>query len=368
MESVQLVNNPLVTECCRVERLYTGGALLDRWQGMGTEKDGSMSEEYLLSTSEYMGPGHPPENGLSRIALPDGGYETLVSLIQKNQAGFLGELYQETTRGHSGVLVRAGDSTVRLVIQCHPTEEKARTVLGIPFGKTEAWYIAETRRVNGEAPHLYCGFRKGVNREKWKTLLETQDVDGMLACMYKFEIQKGDCILIPAGMPHAMGPGALFVEVHEPCDYTIRMEKHYAVRSLSDEEMHYGLGFDALLDFFDYTTYSQAEIEKKCIMRPKLVREEQGGCQYDLITYAENERFEMKKLTVTGSFEPSAFDGHFGIITVRNGVRLVWKHGEMDVPQGRGIFVPAKVEGLRLEGEADVLLAYPFQIAKAGVS
>ena len=362
MEMLTLARTPLVLEHNRVQRLYTGGKLLNCWQGLPEGEDGVDSEEFLLSTTEYIGFGHPAENGLSRTGLPDGSYAVLRQLIAADPEAFLGAAYAPLCHGHSGVQVRVGNSNVRLVIQCHPTAEKARQYFHIPFGKTEAWVIAGTRTVNGAAPHLYCGFRPGVTRRQWETLFQKQDTAGMLACMYRFEVQTGDVILIPAGMPHAMGSGCLFIEIHEPCDYTIRPERNYLTKTLTDEEMHYGLGFAAMLDCFDYTTYTEEAVRARCFPQAVVERQDAQSTLTSLLCYKDTPRFAVKRLSLRGRAVLPGFEGHFALVTEHGGVQLSWDGGTVRVPQGRGIFVPAGVRGLAAEGEGELLLTYPFQL------
>ncbi len=89
----------------------------------------------------------------------------------------------------------------------------------------------------------------------------------MLKLMHKIDVHKGGVYFVPAGTAHCLGPGSVFLEIHEPCDYTFKVEKEYLpTRTFSDYEMHYGLGWDGLMDAFDYTTYTKEEIEKLCIL------------------------------------------------------------------------------------------------------
>lgn len=357
-----LAHMPFILEHNRVQRLYTGGRLLNKWQGIPEGEDGVDSEEFLVSTVEYIGFGHPVENGLSRTMLPDGSYATLRWLIAQQPDAFLGSRYREACHGHAGVLVRVGDSNVRLVIQCHPTAQKAWRQFHVPFGKTEAWVIADTRMIEGVKPYLYCGFRPGVTRKIWAELFYKQDIEGMLSCMHRFEVKRGDTILIPAGMPHAMGSGCLFIEVHEPCDYTIRPERNYLKKTLSDEEMHYGLGFDAMLDFFDYTTYNEHEILTRCFPKAVAKSETSEAVLTSLIRYENTPCFEVDRLSVRGESELPHFDGHYILIAERGTFQLKWDDKWVFVAQGRGIFVPAGVRELWASGEAELLIAYPFQI------
>lgn len=357
----ELSKRPLLLELNRVQRLYTGGRLLNRWQGLAEGEDSVDSEEFLASTVEYIGFGKPVENGLSRTRLDDGAFVTVKKLIAGQPEAFLGARYAGCCQGHMGVQARAGDSNVRLVIQCHPTGEKARRYFHIPFGKAEAWVIVDTRTVDGIGPHLYCGFRPGVTRQKWRELFEKQDVEGMLACLYRFDVKRGDTILIPAGMPHAMGSGCLFAEIHEPCDYTIRPERNYLVKTLSDEEMHYGLGFETMLDFFDYTTYDEQAIRKVCFPAPLVKRETAQSTLTSLLRYENTPRFAIDRLSVRGEDTLPPFDGHYILISEHARFRLSWDGQSLEVPQGRCVFVPAGVKTMRACGEADILIAYPFQ-------
>lgn len=358
----ELSKIPLVLNLNRVERLYTGGMLLDRWQGLPTERDSSLSEEFIVSTVEYKGPGKPANKGISQVILPDGSLGDLYSIINSDRKAFLGENYADITNHQSGVLCRVGDSNVRLVLQCHPNVTKAKKHLNYYSGKTEAWYIADTRVIDGVAPHIYCGFKKGITREMWKELFYQQDIHKMLDCLHKIEVQKGEVYVIEAGMPHAMGSGSLFIEVHEPCDYTIRVERNYSTRTLSDEEMHYGLGFDIMLDFFDYTTYDQNEIIEKCKSEPMILKENDDAVVARYVPYEMTDRFIVDKVSVKKQFTFEKYDGHYLLITLKGESILSCHNQKFVVPQGRGIFVPANVENLTVNNDCDLIVAYPFKI------
>ena len=77
--------------------------------------------------------------------------------------------------------------------------------LNYPVGKSEAWYIVDTRTIKGEHPFLYAGFKKDVTKKLWQDAFYSQDTKVMLGCMHRIEVNKGDVILIDSGMPHAMG-------------------------------------------------------------------------------------------------------------------------------------------------------------------
>jgi len=366
MKAKQLSNFPIKTEHNRVERLYTGGKLLDRWQHNQSETDCTFSEDLLITTVEYLGPGNPALKGLSQIKLESGKLTDLSGMILSDREAFLGSRFSNST-DHPKVLVRVGDSNVRLVIQCHPNNEMARKYFNISSGKTEAWYIVDTREIDGIKPHLYCGFKPGVTRVNFAKLVEEQNIIGMLESMHRIEVQVGDLFMIKAGMPHAMGSGCLFVEVHEPCDYTIRVKRQYATKTLTDDEMHYGLGFEALFDFFDYSTYSKEEIEKKVIGHKVLEEKKDNNSLYNCFDYDQSTYFNIKVLDVNGTYLMPKFPGHYILITIKNDIYIESDNNNMLIEQGNGVFVPANTEIFSIIGDAEVLIAYPALLDMEGV-
>lgn len=356
-------NIPYKLEPNRVERLYIGGSLLDEWQGIGDKKDSTMSEEFIASTVEYIGPKKDViEKGISRTVLDDRSIVNLQDLIQSNRAAFLGKHYvNQCKNGQMGVLARVGDTVVRLVIQVHPTDSAAKKYFNFPSGKTEVWYILNTREVDGVHPYVYAGFKKHVTQQLWRELFDNQDVDGMLSCMHKINVKVGDTILIDSGMPHAMGSGSLFLEVHEPCDYTIRLEKNYSVRSLSDEELHYGAGYDAMFDMFEYQTYTEDEIIEKVLPKPVVEEETDEGILTEIIGYDATEKFCVKRLELSGEFGIPDFNGHYIAITTKGQTTLEYNGGSITVEQGRGVFIPAECKDLFAFGNCEIILAYPFK-------
>jgi mannose-6-phosphate isomerase len=356
-----LAERPLLTALNRVERFYSGGKLLDQWQGVSPPSDNHMSEELLLSTIEYRGTGYPAENGISRVVLPDGSYENLRSLIAKDPKAFLGESYAGYE--HSGVQARAGYSTTRLMVQCHPDDPKARDLFKAPFGKTEAWYIAGTRAINGEKAHVYCGFKKGITRERWEKLFETQDITGMLESLHRFEVQKGDCVLVNAGCPHAIGSGCLFIELHEPCDLTLRTERNFNAMHIPDEHLHFGAGFKALFDCFDYTSYEREEVTAKMFKKLQLEQTQPGGALYTLIDYEDSSCFVMKKLDVNGKYMMPVFNGHYIFVSLKGSFLFHFGKETLQVPQGRCVFVPAGCSDLHISGKGEGIVGYPFKIS-----
>ena len=362
MFAPQMSRMPLLTGFNRVERFYTGGKLLDEWQGLTSKSDGHLSEEFLVSTNEYIGTGNPLEKGISQVFSPNNEKENLYKLISKDPKSFLGDRYVNHCYGHAGVQLRAGDSTSRSIIQCHPSNEQARAFFNIPFGKTEAWYIANTREINAEPAHVYCGFKCGITKEKWRELFANQDSQGMLDCLHRFEVKPGDCFLVKAGTPHSIGSGCFFIELHQPCDITLRMERNFTPQPLTDEQLHYGPGFEVLFDCFDYTGRSLEQTLAEIFMQPTEESDLEGGTVSSVIDFDKTPHFSMKKIVLRNSISLPKFEGHYLITITKGTADLLYDGGILNVPQGRAVFVPALCKELSASGNAELILAYPFSV------
>lgn len=57
--------------------------------------------------------------------------------------------------------------------------------------------------------------------ERW---FEKQDSDELLAALNEIELHPGDTLFVPAGVPHAIGPGILLLELQQPADLSVILE------------------------------------------------------------------------------------------------------------------------------------------------
>lgn len=345
----------------RVERFFVGGRELDRWQRLEDVDafgDSTFSEELLVNTNPYIGPGTPPHAGLSFV---EGSGKTLRDMIAADPAGFLGTGISGAYGAECSALCKAGDSTGRLILQYHPTRAYAQEHLACAFGKTEAWYMLGAR--SGGAHSCYVGFKPGVTREAFEALVARDDVPGMLACIHQVPFALGDVILVPAGTIHAMGPDTTFIEVYEPCDYTMRFERDNYGRRMEDDDLHYGLGFQALFDGLDFTTYTAEEIQRRVRFRPAEEQSGPGWTRWTLLPSSTCPSFSMERLSLHGRYTLPGDGAYQLLVALRGDAALPG----FTLPQGRAAFVPAAVASLALEGrDAELLLVRPGRPEEEG--
>lgn len=296
---------PLKMKENRVWRLYYGGALIDELRDSGTGEDANFPEDWLASVVEADNPPRydaPEHEGLSKTEF-DGKEVFLKSLIELNPQDYLGQEHIDKFGKNFGVLTKFLDSAERLPIQVHPTRATAKRLFNSDYGKTESWYILGGRTINGEEPYILFGFKKPITADKLKELFDRQDIDGMQEYMHKITVKPGDVYLIEGGTPHAIGSGCLLLEVQEPTDYTISLEKcDMRGKVMPDHLCHMGLGFEKMFECFTYEAMSLDEIKSRYALEPKTV------CQTDccklesLISYDNTQCFALNRLTVSGSY------------------------------------------------------------------
>ena len=114
-----------------------------------------------------------------------------------------------------------------LSIQVHPDDAFARSI-GLPNGKTEAWYILSA------LPDAQVAV--GLKRRITPNQLRASIRDGSIADLVQWRpVSKGDTILVPAGTIHAIGRGIVLAEIQQHSNATFRMFDYGRQRELNED-------------------------------------------------------------------------------------------------------------------------------------
>ena len=226
----------------RVYRFYRGGALLGALRGE-QEEDVTFPEDWIGSVTRAQNPGRDdPTEGLTPLA--DG--RLLKDVVEAAPERWLGSRHVERFGVTTGLLVKLLDPAERLPVHAHPNRAFARRHLGSRFGKTEAWIVVATR---GAEADVWVGLRRPVERDRYRAWIERQDTQALLGSLHRVTVRSGDVVYVPAGVPHAIGPGALIAELQEPTDFLIHCE--WSGFPIRPEDSHLGLGWDTALAALD---------------------------------------------------------------------------------------------------------------------
>jgi mannose-6-phosphate isomerase len=226
----------------RVRRFYHGGALIGRLRGE-PEEDGYLPEDWLGSVTEARNPGSTDsEEGLSRLA--DG--RLLRDAVEADPIGWLGEAHVDEFGTSTALLVKLLDAAERLPVHAHPDRAFARDAFGSEFGKTEAWVVLDTREAEAD---VWVGLSEPVDPERYLAWIEEQDAERLLGSLNRISVRAGDLVYVPAGVPHAIGAGALIAELQEPTDFSLLCE--HAGFPIESEDSHLRLGWEAAVTALD---------------------------------------------------------------------------------------------------------------------
>ena len=320
----------------RVYRSYYGGENLDKMSGKPAAGKDRFPEDWLCSVTKAFNPGRDIKNeGLSVV--DDGRY--LADVINENRPQMLGD------SECMSLLFKLLDSAERLVIQVHPTNEFARKYFNSEFGKTESWYILN------DGGYVYIGFKPGITREYFKELFEKQDIQAMLECLHKFEVNKGDIIFVSGGVPHAIGAGCFLAELQEPTDLMVIPERITPSGiALADEKLHGGLGFEKMFDCFCYEGADKSETYKKYFKKPKHVNDNEK----EIINNTMTDKFTLSEIKVSGSYLKNTDDYAIALVLEGEG-----ECNSVSLKAYDRFFVPFGEKILNFTGNMRVLLCSP---------
>ena len=365
-----LTRTPLLLAANRVYRSWKGGALLDTLQGSARPTDTHFPEEWIASTTVTRLPNRPPDEGLSRV-LAGNGTVPLKELIEAFPEPMLGEAHVRQYGRDLGLLCKLLDSAERLSIQTHPDRNFARRHLRSNFGKTESWIVLETRKIGGEAPYLLYGFRDGMTETEFRRITDHQDTEAQIAALNRVPVSAGDMFLVPAGMPHAIGPGVFMIEVQEPTDFVVNVEYMFGGVRRTEEQCFLGLGFELGMQCFDYHAVGHAVIEQNRLT-PRMLGET-AEVREDLLIGPERTRcFGATRLQVRGTARTRSGECCAGIVVRGSGALGGSRTDPIRLTPGMSFFLPAAAEGVIIESQASepltVILCHPPDWKPAGRS
>ena len=327
----------------RVWRTYRGGKLLDAFLGMPDQKDSDYPEDWVSSFIEATNPTYVKNEGIS---VTENGIIT--EEVDPSDFG--------PGRDDPALLTKLLDSSDRLGIQVHPTDDYSKLHFGTPYGKTECWHILAKR---SEDACIYLGFKPHVTRELWKELFLNQDIEGMLNCLHKFTPEIGDTILVRGGIPHAIGAGLFLLEIQQPCDYTMRTETTTAYGTkLSPKQIHYGLGEEKMLDCFDYNGLDREATKASCF----LTHPEEPQRDYTrtpFVTYDDTPFFALERITAKEyRFTPECF---VTLVVTEGNDQIEYADQSMPAQKGDKFFIPYGIGEICLR-DITALVCYPPKI------
>ena len=148
----------------------------------------------------------------------------------RHDGGAIGEIRYERLGGEgpdTSLLLKLLFTSQPLSIQVHPDDAYARSI-GLPNGKTEAWYVLSA---TPEAK-VALGLKRRITPQQLRAAVD----DGSITDLVVWHaVSQGDSILVPAGTIHAIGAGLVIAEIQQRSDATFRLFDHGRQRELHIE-------------------------------------------------------------------------------------------------------------------------------------
>jgi mannose-6-phosphate isomerase len=323
------------------QRFYRGGPKIAAFRGLAPARDaGHRPEDWVGSATAVFGTSC---DGLTR--LPGG--RLLRDAIGDDPAGYLGPGHVQRYGPSPALLVKLLDAGERLPVHCHPADAFARAHLGSAWGKTEAWIVVDAPA----GSEVFIGFTKAVPEPTLARWVADQAPDTLRA-LNRVPVRPGDAILIPAGLPHAIGEGVFVVELQEPTDLSVLLE--WAAFPIDGRsEGHLGLGFDLALSCVDRSAWDARRLA--ALRRPP----GQDGPVASVFPPAADPYFAAQR--IRPGEDPVTLEPGFAILVVLSGRGLLRTEQGDELALGRGmtILMPYAAGRSEISGRCELIRALP---------
>jgi len=217
------------------------------------------------------------------------------------------------------LLVKLLDAQEKLSLQVHPPEKIAKKISGEP--KTEFWYVAAA----DSGAEIFAGLNNAMTREEFKSAIDRGKVADHV---HRISVKTGDTMFLPGGRFHAVGAGAILVEIQQNSDTTYRV---FDWKRVDDKGKPRELQVDQALQCIDFNDVEPKLIEPKGEL---LVR---------------HELFEIQKWDLDTSREITP-RGQFAIVYCISGKLQC---ADVDLAPGGFFLVPASLQDRQVHPRKD---------------
>lgn len=279
-------------------------------------------------------------DGPSYVASGEWKGKKLVEVL-KEHPQFLGT-HPKTKNGNIPILVKFIDAKEDLSVQVHPDDKYAFEFEKGQLGKTEMWYVLDTKK---DSTLVY-----GFNSNMTKDLIKESIYDGSIEkYLNRVKVQKDDIFYIKAGTVHAIGAGSLIVEIQENSNLTYRIYDYNRIdKNGKLREIH----INKALDVIDYKA-------NKEVRQPMRVFNYRRGYSSELLSrckYFEvhKERINTQNCKSIYNFQTESNSFHI-LLCIEGSGTIINNKEELSFLKGDCVFVPANSVELKIQGKVDFL-------------
>jgi mannose-6-phosphate isomerase len=148
--------------------------------------------------------------------------QKLAALAQRYGRDLVGEAAREPNR--FPLLAKFLFPHDKLSVQVHPDDACAQRV-GLPWGKTECWYVLDAQ----PGAQVALGLKPGATRAQLEVAIQQNRAEELLNWI---EVHRGEMIYVDGGTVHAIAAGSILVETQQSSDTTYRLYDYGRPRPL----------------------------------------------------------------------------------------------------------------------------------------
>jgi mannose-6-phosphate isomerase len=220
---------PLKFETVLKEKVWGGDTLVSKYNktATGSHKIGESWELSAVAENQSV---------ISNGFLAGNNIEELIEVYMGD---ITGDSIYEKFGNEFPLLIKFIEAQEDLSIQVHPGNDLAKK-RHQAYGKTEMWYILESKK----GSKLYTGFREGVTKEIYEEAINNGGIEKLLNVE---NVDAGDTFFTPAGRVHAIGAGIVLVEIQQTSDITYRIfDWNRKSTGKEKRELHTDLALEAI--------------------------------------------------------------------------------------------------------------------------
>jgi mannose-6-phosphate isomerase len=147
-----------------------------------------------------------------------------------DDAGAIGEIWYDRPDNKAAdpsLLLKLLFTSQPLSIQVHPGDAFAHSI-GLPNGKTEAWYVLSA----APEANVALGLKRRLTPQQLREAVENGSISDLVVWR---PVSADDVFFVPAGTIHAIGAGLVIAELQQRSDATFRLFDHGRQRTLHIE-------------------------------------------------------------------------------------------------------------------------------------
>ena len=249
-----------------------------------------------------------------------------------------GELFNNNDQDEAEypLLVKVIDANDDLSVQVHPDDTYAREIEGVPYGKTECWYVLQAESdaeiVFGHHAKTKNELNQLMDEGKWDDLLR------------KKKVEAGDFIYVPSGTIHAIGKGIMILEIQQSSDITYRVYDYDRKDKQGHlRELHLDKAKEVITVPHSSSDFHKEVEEDKGLISEKLMEE-----QYFTVYHWKLDGEVTRELTED-----------FLQVSVIEGSGKVEVDGQLyEFSKGSHYIIPHTIKTYALQGQAELIVSH----------